>query len=107
MRISDWSSDVCSSDLRAVGIRVDESDHSTWFVQGDTSRPFLGGPKHGGNLQSRLAFLKTVGAPDIAPTDRKSVVSGKSVSERVDLGGRRIIKQKTKQQEREHRRITD
>src|SRR3546814_17253406 len=31
-----------------------------------------------------------------APVDRKSVVSGKSVSVRVDLGGRRIIK-KTKQ----------
>src|SRR3546814_19906906 len=28
------------------------------------------------------------------PTDRKSVVSGKSVSVRVDLGGRRIIKKK-------------
>src|SRR3546814_19976500 len=29
-------------------------------------------------------------------TDRKSVVSGKSVSVRVELGGRRIIKNKTK-----------
>src|SRR3546814_19930239 len=29
-------------------------------------------------------------------TDRKSVVSGKSVSVRVDLGGRRIIKKKQK-----------
>src|SRR3546814_19397022 len=29
-------------------------------------------------------------------TDRKSVVSGKSVSVRVDLGGRRIIKKKKK-----------
>src|SRR3546814_17777410 len=29
------------------------------------------------------------------PEDRKSVVSGKSVSERVDLRGRRIIKKKT------------
>src|SRR3546814_17711409 len=28
------------------------------------------------------------------PPDRKSVVSGKSVSVRVDLGGRRIIKKK-------------
>src|SRR3546814_1491829 len=28
------------------------------------------------------------------PADRKSVVQGKSVSVRVDLGGRRIIKQK-------------
>src|SRR3546814_17216001 len=36
--------------------------------------------------------------PDvIAEHDRKSVVSGKSVSVRVDLGGRRIIKQKNKQ----------
>src|SRR3546814_18664964 len=34
--------------------------------------------------------------PDYAVqfTDRKSVVSGKSVSVRVDLGGRRIIKKK-------------
>src|SRR3546814_16413075 len=32
-----------------------------------------------------------------APGDRKSVVSGKSVSVRVDLGGRRIIKKKKKQ----------
>src|SRR3546814_18562901 len=30
--------------------------------------------------------------------DRKSVVSGKSVSVRVDLGGRRIIKKKQRQQ---------
>src|SRR3546814_14541508 len=29
------------------------------------------------------------------PTDRKSVVEGKSVSVRVDLGGRRIIKKKS------------
>src|SRR3546814_14416203 len=33
--------------------------------------------------------------------DRKSVVSGKSVTVRVDLGGRRIIKKKKKKQERE------
>src|SRR3546814_17191438 len=31
---------------------------------------------------------------DQGQTDRKSVVSGKSVSVRVDLGGRRIIKKK-------------
>src|SRR3546814_12805028 len=30
------------------------------------------------------------------PLDRKSVVSGKSVSVRVDLGGRRILKKKKK-----------
>src|SRR3546814_11524399 len=37
----------------------------------------------------------------IAP-DRKSVVSGKSVSVRVDLGGRRIIKKKNKNNNEEH-----
>src|SRR3546814_13958402 len=38
-------------------------------------------------------------APPISPPplrDRKSVVSGKSVAVRVDLGGRRVIKKKTK-----------
>src|SRR3546814_15205221 len=34
--------------------------------------------------------------------DRKSVVSGKSVSVRVDLGGRRIIKKKTHQLKHTH-----
>src|SRR3546814_11028235 len=33
-----------------------------------------------------------------AAADRQRVVSGKSVSVRVDLGGRRIIKKKTKQE---------
>src|SRR3546814_17959786 len=33
-------------------------------------------------------------------SDRKSVVSGKSVSVRVDLGGRRIIKKKNKRQKK-------
>src|SRR3546814_917394 len=37
-----------------------------------------------------------VGAIADAKIDRKSVVSGKSVSVRVDLGGRRIITQKHK-----------
>src|SRR3546814_14335086 len=32
------------------------------------------------------------GAPARAPADRKSVVAGKGVSVRVELGGRRIIK---------------
>src|SRR3546814_19928459 len=34
----------------------------------------------------------------IADPDRKSVVEGKSVSERVDRGGRRLIKKKTAKQ---------
>src|SRR3546814_19364884 len=34
--------------------------------------------------------------PEVSGADRKSVVYGKSVSVRVDLGGRRIIKKKKK-----------
>src|SRR3546814_19206690 len=34
--------------------------------------------------------------PELGITDRKSVVEGKRVSVRVDLGGGRIIKKKTK-----------
>src|SRR3546814_13547138 len=42
-------------------------------------------------------------ASDIGETiDRKSVVSGKSVSVRVDLCGRRIIKKKNRAQDIEH-----
>src|SRR3546814_12162868 len=36
---------------------------------------------------------ETIGGVDVEP-DRKSVVSGKSVSVRVDVGGRRIYKKK-------------
>src|SRR3546814_19991841 len=36
--------------------------------------------------------------PAVRGVDRKSVVSGKSVSVRVDLGGRRIIKKKKQTQ---------
>src|SRR3546814_11528443 len=77
VRISDWSSDVCSSDL----IFPDGYDSTKmfWFVDGKTA--------YGGRaalLPLLLSILK----------DRKSVVSGKSVSVRVDLGGRCIINKK-------------
>src|SRR3546814_11408686 len=42
----------------------------------------------------RLAMRLQPRARGEAPQDRKSVVEGKSVSVRVDLGGRRIIKRK-------------
>src|SRR3546814_17533242 len=43
-----------------------------------------------------LAAGHHAGREDIAVLDRQSVVSGKSVSVRVDLGGGRIIKKKKK-----------
>src|SRR3546814_17248748 len=85
MRISDWSSDVCSSDLEQVqaGLRLHPLPHCC-LVQaaiGLTPR----GPH-------RRALARVERAP---LADRKSVVSGKRVSGRVDLGGRRIITKKT------------
>src|SRR3546814_20376076 len=47
------------------------------------------------------AIFLVLKATDLPLIDRKSVVSGKSVSVRVDLGGRRIIKKKKKTQQKE------
>src|SRR3546814_10813015 len=82
MRISDWSSDVCSSDLARK------------YVEGGTHRLAHGADRQcpfgrRSQPQYRLSLWLVSGA-----VDRKSVVSGKSVSVRVDLGGRRIIKKK-------------
>src|SRR3546814_18735963 len=92
MRISDWSSDVCSSDLVRRWPGAPGQPVAAAGDAGGAGRP-VGGGQHGlwrprqtlcaGDL--RRAFLR--GA-------RKSVVSGKSVSVRVYLGGRRILKQK-------------
>src|SRR3546814_11612564 len=80
MRISDWSSDVCSSDLgidtlqeRAVRRRIRSLAMRLAFGSIRTStRPFrLSSPKQIGRASCR-----------------------ESVSVRVDLGGRRIIKKK-------------
>src|SRR3546814_14943178 len=77
MRISDWSSDVCSSYLPLL-----EADAAL-------DHPAL--PP--GSYWCRVVRLgKIAGRNLIESLDRKSVVEGKSVSVRVDLGGRRIIK---------------
>src|SRR3546814_20289349 len=88
MRISDWSSDVCSSDL-VLGLASGEAEHTCLTVEEI--------------LHQREVRVEHV-EPRIADDGcrrrrgrcraRKSVVSGKSVSVRVDLGGRRIIKKK-------------
>src|SRR3546814_12559167 len=73
LRSSDWSSDVCSSDL--VGQRQE-----------------LARVRY--HLCRRAAPLCRIAERLCAAVDRKSVVQGKSVSVRVDLGGRRLIKKK-------------
>src|SRR3546814_15389073 len=46
--------------------------------------------------QGRAQVRSTTSLPALLRIDRKSVVEGKSVSVRVDLGGRRIIKKKSR-----------
>src|SRR3546814_18392799 len=71
MRISDWSSDVCSSDLLQGAGGARAADASAAFDR------------------RALAHARAD-----RRGDRKSVVLGKRVSVRVDRGGRRIIKKK-------------
>src|SRR3546814_16273286 len=93
MRISDWSSDVCSSDLGAR------------FPGRCARRGAAGGAGGGADRPRRARFAAARSrALSLWPRyrrnddsgDRKSVVSGKSVYVRVDLGGGRIIKKKKK-----------
>src|SRR3546814_15841078 len=92
MRISDWSSDVCSSDLARQPARRQAEGELRPGPAGRSHRPQ--------GAQGRLALVRGQLLPALPPggaasgEDRKSVVSGKSVSVRVDLGGRRIIKKK-------------
>src|SRR3546814_13693444 len=111
MRISDWSSDVCSSDLQDAEQRPQNAHHRGFrpasrlfgHVCRDLHRYDRVGVLH------RLATLDLVDVfhafdymtPDgvlaVEETgigDRKSVVSGTGVSVSVDLGGRRCIKKK-------------
>src|SRR3546814_19604022 len=115
MRISDWSSDVCSSDLsgaavnagfivsvllhRLPGPRVsgahpilpDNRNAASFFSS--IYRPAKANP-HGSYRQDCQMPVRHL-APVHCEVDRNSVVEGKSVSVRVDLGGRRILKTQT------------
>src|SRR3546814_14384743 len=120
MRISDWSSDVCSSDLIgsadldsaattvgagatnsiAIGRNVKVSDNSTSSV-GLGSNVSLNASNAVGigvSASAGGAYGVAMGcyANAGAEADRKSVVWGKSGSGRVDLGGRCLIQKKKK-----------
>src|SRR3546814_13515270 len=110
MRISDWSSDVCSSDLgqRVVRTAVQRrrmdarGGRAQRFEQPCGGRPAAGGFDEVGAERVRgvgsggdgVEFAS--GIAEVVPGGRKSVVKGKSVSVRVEHGGRRIIKQTNK-----------
>src|SRR3546814_13861256 len=103
MRISDWSSDVCSSDLCSSAASPYESDRSRPQEEShDPQVPPRQSPPchdiplpafHGGG-PDRECERQHPGLYRPKWRDRKSVVEGKSVSVRVDLGCRRILKKK-------------
>src|SRR3546814_14391432 len=95
MRISDWSSDVCSSDLFTI-IDVPQIEQVHLFYLAQVQGPELDpGPE---SLEARYYDDAEIPWDDLSfRTDRKSVVQGKSVSVRVNLGGGRILKKKNKE----------
>src|SRR3546814_13478926 len=96
MRISDWSSDVCSSDLvRPRPFACCNPPHHLGEIA--EWRTTSSGSARGGIT---CTAAEPCAPPDQRPhTDRKRVVSGQSVSVRVDLGGRRIINKKRETRE--------
>src|SRR3546814_18334441 len=87
MRISDWSSDVCSSDLIEVAgtageVRIRDISATGAMIDGIE------------------AGDDAIGVDLLIELDRKSVVEGKSVTVSVDLGGRRILKKKQRKSTR-------
>src|SRR3546814_21095786 len=140
MRISEWSSDVCSSvlavaqldpGLRRGGCPERIIEHYPFGhrplrgeigkIHGDELPRHIGGrlagkimhaldDRVGGEdevaqmrdiiaqpLRARMERERTQGGEEL---DRKSVVEGKSVSGRVDLGGRRMFTKKNKQRKK-------
>src|SRR3546814_18338326 len=104
MRISDCSSDLCSSDLR-VYLRFKVKDRPGVLAEiaaatrdaGVSIESMIqrGESRNGGVL---VVIVTHAGAlacvPDTLTRDRKGVGVGKSVSVRVDIGGGRSVKKK-------------
>src|SRR3546814_11956286 len=100
MRISDWSSDVCSSDLLSQG------GEFGFLLFTQAADALLVAPA-AASLFSAVVTLSMMTTPflmlfarglEFSPgsdADRTSVVSGNSVSVRLDLGGSRFIKKNT------------
>src|SRR3546814_18661104 len=112
MRISDWSSDVCSSDL-------DNENVNSAFEMVGPAEANIDSLTAGCNTNNVVEINKNDirGLVNLNPggydtdefqanIDRKSVVEGKRVSERVNLGGGRSIKKKKKKNNDILRQIT-
>src|SRR3546814_14690465 len=106
-QIQSWVHDFAEQVIRPAGEEWDEREETPWPIIQEAAKiglysmdfmanALMGDPT---GLTMPVAmeelFWGDAGiALSIFGSDRKSVVSGKSVSVRVDLGGRRIIKKK-------------
>src|SRR3546814_15059643 len=111
MRISDWSSDVCSSDLsgllsaKVIGYSIEAVAEGASGVGGAVPFAFGAQPMKEGFIFLPIRSVQSLShraqlpayereGPEHPRQARKSVVEGKSVSVRVDLGGSPPIKKK-------------
>src|SRR3546814_15843286 len=104
MRISDWSSDVCSSDLLSIREAARLLAVHPATIQRRLHRRSLYGIRlrgrwllprfqfEGNEVLTGLEYVLPAFSPDNHPVRSEERRVGKSVSVRVDLGGRRIIK---------------
>src|SRR3546814_13124649 len=101
MRISDWSSDVCSSDLLVADARsarrsrVEREIARLERILTHTRSRIVIWRARLGLCRNASGVLEKVADLRRRLADRQSVVEGKRGSVRVDLGGRLILK-KTK-----------
>src|SRR3546814_12509989 len=104
MRISDWSSDVCSSDLLKADLLEMEKmiDGYLTFARGEGDEPAIVA-NVSALIESTVAGWQRNGTRidchieshlELPVRDRKRVVEGTGVSGRVELGGRRVSKNK-------------
>src|SRR3546814_21022936 len=111
MRISDWSSDVCSSDLDTFGHRISGRFRSMLSLSrtADGRAPAMSMTSNVAmmampplcvfNQTGRIAYLCCrlhPAVPRSSTLDRKRVGEGQSVSDRVGPGGLRILKKQKK-----------
>src|SRR3546814_15081108 len=107
MRISDWSSDVCSSDLSAhqAGVEIPLVGDATG--ERPLRRETGGAARQQGQCRVRQRIVAVLGVGvggaglQRQPVEQigRASCREKSVSVRVDLGGRRIIKKKNKRKD--------
>src|SRR3546814_18163304 len=106
MRISDWSSDVCSSDLRRREFLRPSADHGAAIAGAGAARLRRTADRaaQGGRLYQPLCRRAEHAA--VSVRDLKSVVVGNHVSVRVDrLGGRNLKKHKYRHKARKQHQM--